>query len=155
MEVDAPFLQKIRWVRSQRQSKEILDLSGEDGYGDTTGKSHNDRVRDVLDDGSKTEKSEENQEQTSHQCRYRQTFHTIFLDNAIDDNDECSRRTTNLHFASTEDGDDETCYNGGDDTLFRGHARSDTECDGQRQGYDTNDDTCHEVRHECFLVVCL
>ena len=32
----------------------------------TTGKSHNDRVRDVLDDGSETEKSEKNQEQTSH-----------------------------------------------------------------------------------------
>ena len=59
-----------------------------------------------------------------------------------------SRRTTNLHFASTEDGDDETCYNGGDDTLFRGHARSDTECDGQRQGYDTNDGEVPAMRSD-------
>ncbi len=102
-----------------------------------------------------SEQSEEHQEETCHQGSDGQSLESILLDNAIDDDDECSCRSTNLHFASTEDGDDETCYNGGDDTLLGCHARSDTECDGQRQGYDTNDDTCHEVRHECFLVVCL
>ena len=69
--------------------------------------------------------------------------------------DACSDIKEISTYISACNGGDETCYNGGDDTLFRGHARSDTECDGQRQGYDTNDDTCHEVRHECFLVVCL
>ena len=109
----------------------------------------------VDDDGTESEQTEEHQEETCHQRCDGQSLESILLDDAVDDDDECSCRSANLHFASAEDGDDETRYDGCDDTLLRCHARSDTECDGQRQGYDTNDDTCHEVRHECFLVVTL
>ena len=155
LEIDTPFLQEVRRIGSQCQTEEILDLSGEDGYGDTAGETYHDRIRDVLDDGTESEQSEEHQEETCHQRCDGQSLESILLDDAVDDDDECSCRSADLHFASAEDGDDETRYDGCDDTLLGCHARSDTECDGQRQGYDTNDDTCHEVRHECFLVVTL
>ena len=155
LEIHAPLLDEVGRVAGKCQTEEVLDLGSEDGDGDTTSESHYDRVRDVLDDGAETKQSEEYQEETCHEGGDGETFHAILLDDAIDDDDEGACRTTYLNLAAAKDGDDETCHNGGDDSLFGSHARSDTKCDGQRQGYDTYDDTCHEVRHECFLVVSL
>ena len=105
--------------RGHRQSEEILDLRGEDGEGDTRRKSHDDRIRDVLDDGTQMEDAEHDEEHTRHQRGNGQTFKAILLDDAIYNNNECARGTTNLHLRTSKDGDDKTCHDGSDDTLLR------------------------------------
>ena len=74
-------------------------------------------------------------------------------DNAVDDNDKRAGGTAYLHLAATQGGDDETSHDGGNDALFGCYAAGNTECNGQGQGHDADDDTGHQVLHETFLVV--
>ena len=74
---------------------------------------------------------------------------------AVDDYDEGSRRSANLHLASPENGDDETCHDGSDDTFLRRYARGDAEGYCQWQRYDADDNSRHEVGHESLAIVVL
>ena len=154
-EVGYPLLDEVGRHRYHRQAEEILDLRGEDGEGDTRRESHDDGIWDVLDDGTQMEHAEHDEEHTRHQCGNGQSFEAVLLDDTIYDNNKRARWSTDLHLRSTEDGNNETCHDGSDDTFLRCHARRDTEGDGQRQGHDTHDDTCQQVGHELLTVVML
>ena len=52
----------------------------------------------VLDDGSQMQKSEANQEHTSHQCGNSQSLHAVLVDDTSYDNDKRTRRTAYLYF---------------------------------------------------------
>ena len=77
------------------------------------------------------------------------------LNDAVDNYDEGACWTANLNLAATQQRNDESCYDGGDDAFLWGHTRCDTKGDGERQGYNANDEARHEVGHECLLVVML
>ena len=98
-----PLLNKIARNRSHRQTEEILDLRGKDGQGDTRGKAHYNGVRNIFDDGAQMEHTKHNEEDTRQKCGNGQTLETILLDNTINNNNECARRTTYLNFGSTKD----------------------------------------------------
>ena len=152
-EIGTPFCKEFSRILVHCHTEEILNLCGEDGDGDTAGETHHDGVGDVLDDGAQTKHAQEDEEHTCHQRGDGQSLYAILMDDAIDDDDEGTRRTANLHLRTTEGRNDETGYDGRENTLFGRYTRSNTECDGKRQCHDTNDDTCHDVGRKCFLVV--
>ena len=53
-----PLLDEIGRHRVDGQSEEVLNLCGEDGYGDTACETYNNRVGDVFDDSSEFQQSE-------------------------------------------------------------------------------------------------
>ena len=155
VDVGNPLLNEIRGYDGHRQAEQILDLRGEDGEGDTAGEAHDDGVRDVLDDRAQMQYAEHDEEDARHERGDGQTLEAVLLDDAIYNNNERTRRTTDLYLRASEDGDDETGYDGGDDTLLGRHARGDTEGDGQRQGDDAHDDTGQQVGRQLLAVVML
>ena len=50
--IGSPLLDEVAGHMLHRQSQQILDLGGEDGYGNTAGETYHDGVGNVLDDGS-------------------------------------------------------------------------------------------------------
>ena len=69
----------------------------------------------------------DNQDDTGHNGCNNETALSILLDNAINNDNECSGRSSNLHTASAEEGDKEACNDGGVKTLNRAYAG----CDGK------------------------
>ena len=140
IDVGNPLLDKVRGHDSHRQTQQVLDDDG---------------VRDVLDDRAQMQHTEHNEEHTRHQRGDGQSLEAILLDDAIYNNNECARRSTYLYLRASEDGDDETGDDGGDDALLGCDARGDTEGDGQRQGDDAHDDACQQVGRQLLAVVML
>ena len=100
--VGYPLLHEIAGDCLHGQSEQVLDLCGEDGHGDTRGKAHYNGVGDILDDGSQAEYAQQDEEHASPQCGNGQSLHAVLLDNAVDNDDKGTRRTTNLHFRTSE-----------------------------------------------------
>ena len=151
--VAAPFLDEVGRYRVDGQSEEVLYLCGEDGNGNTAGESYNNRVGDVLDDSAEFQHAKHNKEYACHECGYGETLKAVLLYDAVYDDDESTRRTSNLYFAATEQRDNESGYYSRDDAFFRRYARGDTKCNGKRQGHNAHNDTRHEVAHERLAVV--
>ena len=116
--IGAPLLDEVGGYLCHLHAQQVLDLCGEDGDSDTAGETDHDGVGDVLDDGAQTEHAQHDKEHTGHQRGHGQSLHAVLLDDAIDDDDEGSRGTANLHFAASEEGDEQTGHNGGDDALL-------------------------------------
>ena len=148
-----PLLYKVAGHALHRQSEQILDLCGKDGQRNTAGKTYHYGVRYILDDGTQVQHAKHNQEHARHQCGNGQSLKSVLLYNTVNDDDKCAGRSAYLHLRSAQQRYDETCYDSGDDTLLRGYARCDTECDGQRQCYDTYDDTGQQVGGKLLFVV--
>ncbi len=62
--------------------------------------------------------TEHNEEHTCHERGDGQAFEAVLLDDAIYNNNERARRSADLYLRTSEDGNDETGYDGGDDTLL-------------------------------------
>ena len=137
------FLARIGTPMSQ--SKQVFDLSRKDGYGNTTGKADYNRIGDEFDNRSQTEYAKQNENDTCHNCGNEQSAFAILLDNAINNNNKGTSRTANLYPASSENRDGQTGNNSSDNSFLRSDSRSDAECNGQWQSYDTNNDTGHNV----------
>ena len=152
-DVAAPFLDEVGRYGVDGKSEEVLDLCGEDGNGNTAGESYYNRVGDVLDDSAKLKHSEHNKEHTCHESGYGKTFKSVFLYNAVYDDDESTSRTSNLYFAAAEQRDNESGNDSRDDAFLRRYARGDTKCNGKRQGDNAHNDARHEVAHERLTVV--
>ena len=99
------------------------------------------------------EHAEHDEKHTCHQRGDGQTLKAILLDDAIYNNNERARRTTDLNLRTSEHRNEQTSYDGRDDTLLRGHARGDTKGNGQWQCHDANDDTSQQVGRELLTVI--
>ena len=130
LEITNPFMYEVSRHILDAQAEQIVHLRGEDRQRDTARETHDHRVRDELDDATQVEETHENQQDTRHDRGDSQTTQAILLDDAIDDHDERTRRSTDLHLRSAEKRDQETRDNRSEQTLCRTHARSDSECDG-------------------------
>ena len=91
------------------------------------------------------EYAKQNENDTCHNCGNEQSAFAILLDNAINNNNKGTSRTANLYPASSENRDGQTGNNSSDNSFLRSDSRSDAECNGQWQSYDTNNDTGHNV----------
>ena len=117
--VGSPLLEKVARHGGHLQSEEVLDLSGEDGHGNTAGETHHDGVRYKLDDGAQAEYAQQDEEHTGQHSGYHQARQTQIgvVDNAVDDDDEGTCGTTYLHLAAAQSAHDETADDGCEDVL--------------------------------------
>ncbi len=92
--------------------------------------------------------SHQDEQYTRHDGGYCQSGQTVLLDNAVDDDNECPRGTSYLHFAAAEDGYQQSGYDSRHKTLCRSHARGYTEGDSQGDGYNAHDDTRQGILSE-------
>ena len=127
------------------QTEEVFDLRGKDGEGDTGGKAHHDGIRDVFNNGTQVQDAHQDEEGTGHESSDHEAAHAILLDDSVNDHNEGAGGATDLHLAATEERNEETGHDGGKNTGLRRGAGSDTECDGQRKGYDAHNDTGQKV----------
>ena len=65
------------------------------------------------------EYAQQNQEHTGHDGSHEQARFAVLLDDAIDNDDERTGRSSNLYLAPTHQGDDETGYDSRNDTFLR------------------------------------
>ena len=137
------------------QTQQVFNLCGEDGDRDTACESYHNRVGYVLDDGAQSQHAQQDEKNSCHQCGNGQPLHSILLDDAIDNHDEGTCGTANLHLRTSEERDGQTGYDGGDDALLRAHTTGDAKGNGQRQRNNANNDAGHQVGYEGLLVVVL
>ena len=137
------------------EAQNVAHLGGEDGNSNTCREAHDNGIRDKLDDSPQAEHAQCHQYHASQDGGDEQALQAILRigDNTIDDDDECARGATNLHFGPSQQGDEETSNNGGDDALFGSHSAGNAECNGQWQGHNAYDHTSHKVFHKCAPVI--
>ena len=85
------------------QSENIAHLCREDGQGYTCCEADDDGIRDELDDCAELEHTHEDEEHTGKDGGNGETKQTVFRigDNAIDDDDEGTGRTTDLNLRTS------------------------------------------------------
>ena len=152
-EVDSPFGEELRGEVLQTKPQEVVDLGGEDCKGDTGGESHHDRVGDEFYHRAQAEEPHQHQYQTGHECGYCQPFKTEVGDDAVDNHDERPGRAADLHGVAAESRHHEAAHYGGDQADRRTHARSDGECNGQRERHDSHHNAGHKVGLQLFGAV--
>ena len=64
------------------------------------------------------EDAEHDEEHARHEGGYRESLKSILLDDAIYNNNERARGASDLHLRASEERDDESGHDGGDDTLL-------------------------------------
>ena len=64
------------------------------------------------------ENAQEDEEDASHEGGNGESLHAVLLDDAIDDDDEGTGRTADLHLTAPEYRDHQSCHNSGDDTFL-------------------------------------
>lgn len=135
------------------ETEQVFDLGGENGQGDTAGETYDDGVGDVADDGAETQHAEQDEEETRHDGGDGESCESVLLDDAVDDDNEGTRRTAYLYTATAECTDGKACNDGGEDAFFGRHARGDAESNGKWQGNDAHNDACHQVGCKFLFVV--
>ena len=99
------------------------------------------------------EYAEQYEDQSCHDGGDCQSFQSVILNDAVHDDDECTGRSADLYAVTAEERYDETSDDRRDQTFFGRYSGCYTECDGKRQGYDTDNDTRHQVGDQFFLRV--
>ena len=126
-------------------------MRGEYRERDAARETHDNRVRDELDDRAEFQRTHQQEDDARYDRGDGQPLKPEILDDAVDNHDKSARGPAYLHVAATQQGDDETADDSRYQTFFRTYARRDTESDGERQGHDAHDNTRHQVSHESFL----
>ena len=163
-----PFAHKVAWCLQGdaegfacradgglRQAEDVADLRCEDGQGNTCREAYYNRIRYELDDNTQPEGTQGNEDDAGQDGGNKQSLQTILrvIDDAVDDDDEGSRRAAYLYFRAAQQRDKEACDNGCDDAFLGCHTAGDAECDGKGQGHDAHNDARHQVLHKHFLCV--
>ena len=78
------------------QSEEILDLRAGDDDCNTVGETNDDGAGDKLNRRTQAGGAQDQEQYASQQGTHEQPIHTVFRDNAINDDDECAGWTTDL-----------------------------------------------------------
>lgn len=87
--------------------------------GDAGCEPHHDGIGNEPDDGAEFEQPHRDQQHAGHERRNQQPRFAVLLDDAVDDDDEGTRRAADLYPASAQQRDDEPRDHGRDDSLFR------------------------------------
>ena len=106
LEVACPLFEEFGRNTFRSHSEKVLDLCREDRYGDTAGKSDNDRIGDEFDDGSQLEQAQQNEQYTGHDRCDDQTFFSVLGDDPVDDYDKSAGRSADLYLAAPQQRND-------------------------------------------------
>ena len=154
MEIEDPFVDEVRRHIGQSETEEIIHLGREDRDCNTGSETDDNGVGHELNHRPETRKTHEDKQYTRHHGSDHQTGQTVLLDDTVDDNDEGACGTTDLHLTSTEHGDDQTGYDGCDQTFRRAYSGGYTEGDSEGYGNDADNDSGQGILTElCTRVV--
>ena len=95
-EINHPFSYKVsrNFLSSERQPENVGNLRSEDGDGNTACKTYDDGIGDKLNDSSQLEHSQQDEQYACHQCGDNKPRFTVLLDDAIDNDDERTGRSS-------------------------------------------------------------
>ena len=156
-EIAHPFIDKTRGDGARNvQSQKVFDLRGEDGEGDARGETHHDGIGNELDHAAQAEHPEQHQEDAGHDGGHQQPRQAETLHHSVDDDDEGTGGSADLHAASAQSRDDYAGHNGGenphsgaDGVLHIPTGRGgDGERDGQREGNNADHQPGQQIGRE-------
>ena len=134
--------------RAHLEAQQILDLRREDDDRDAAREARHDRVRDELDRASEPRQAERDEDQAGENRADRQAFDPVAGDDPVHDDDEGARRPADLDAAASEERDQESRDDGGDEPLLRRHAGGDREGESERNRDDADDDAGLQIREK-------
>ena len=137
------------------QTKEILDLADQDGYGNARGEAYGNGHGDEADQPAQLAHTHQRQQDARHHGGDDQPIHPLGGDDACHDGGEGGGRTGDLYAAAAQQGYGKAGEDGGIHALLRGGAGGQRQGDGQGQGDDGDDDTRHQVLHQLLPGVAL
>ena len=155
LEITNPFINEVRRHILDAETEHIVHLSRENRECDTTGKANNHWIWHEFNDISQFENSNQNQDDSRHDCGNHQASQTMLLDYAVNYHDESACRTANLHLATAKKRDDESRDDSRHEAFRRTDARSDTKGDSQRQRHNTHNKSCHCICRKLRFIVVL
>ena len=135
------------------QSEEIGHLGGENRQRDTGREANHDRIWYELDDRAEMEQPHQQQDTSGHKRGHCQTRQTVNLNDVIDNYDECTRRTTDLHGVAAEGTYNETAYDSRHQTDCRTNAACYGESDCQRQSHNSYYNSRNQILAELLHAV--
>lgn len=141
--------------RGEMQTQKIRNLSERNDDGDSGGKPHGHRERDEFDDRSELRHAENDEHDAREKRRRGESVITVFGDDAVDDDDEGSRRTADLKTAPAEKGNGEPRDNRRVKPLFGTDAARDGESDGKRKRKYSDDEPGHQILGEKLFRITL
>ncbi len=130
------------------KAEEVPDLSHRDDERDAGGEPDGYRVRNVLDHTAQLDQAHDHEQDAGHDRGDHQAVVAVFLDDAVDDDDESAGRAADLDAAAAQDRDEEPGDDGGIKPLLRLDAGCDGKGDRERQGHDADDDPGGQVLEE-------
>jgi hypothetical protein len=140
-----PIFQERPGHRSHAQAQKVLDLGGEDDDRDSACESGHDGIGDEFDRASETGETHRDQEHSGHQSADGEPVHAVLLDDSVDDHDESAGGAADLNAAASQERDEESGHERGDEALFRGDSRGDRERQSERNRDDSDDQPGQKV----------
>jgi hypothetical protein len=107
------------------QPQKILHLRARDQDRNSVREADHDWPRNKLDRRAHASDTHRHQQYTRHHRAHEQAIYAMHSDNPGDDHDECSGRSTNLRFRSSQQGNQESRHDCAVDARLRGQARGD------------------------------
>ena len=112
------------------QTHEVLQLTDDNGNGDTGGKTGGNGIGNVFNHTAHVQQAHENQHDTGHNGGHGKAVHTVFRNDTRHNGGEGGGGAGNLHLTSAEEGDDKARHNGRVEALLRTHAGGQCQRDG-------------------------
>ena len=128
------------------QSEKVLNLGRENNQSDAAREPDSEWIGDELQQRSQPGKTHNDEKKARHGSRHREPIITVLLNDAVNDDDECSRRTSDLHPAASEHRNNQSTDDRGVQTLLGLHTGSDSERDRERERYNADNESGNEVR---------
>ena len=114
--------QQVEEVCRQRvnmQTEKIFHLRQENQHCNAVGKTNDDRHGNEANQHAQAQHTHEQQPHTREQRRQHQTGHTVLADDAVNDDDESTGRSADLHLAATHCRNEKPRDDGGEQPCFR------------------------------------
>ncbi|CDD44301.1 unknown [Clostridium sp. CAG:299] len=133
--------------------EEVLQLSDDNGDGDTGGKASSNGKRNEFNQRSEPAESHKNQNDSCQNRRHGQPVHTASGYDSRHNGCEGGSRTCNLYLASAKKRDNEARYNSCVDTLLRTYSGGQRQSDRQRKGNDRHHNSSYQIFKKLFFAV--
>ena len=114
--------QQVEEVCRQRvnmQTEKIFHLRQENQHRNAVGKTNDDRHGNEANQHAQAKHTHEQQPQTREQRRQHQTGHTMLADDTVNNDDEGTGRSADLHLAAAHCRNEKPRDDGGEQPCFR------------------------------------
>src|ERR1700730_17270319 len=149
----SPFGDELDRQISHLEAEEIPHLARKNDHRNSAGKSDYDWLRNELDRASELGDAEYHEDHPGHDRGHDEAIDSVFLDDPIDDDDECPGRPSDLYPRATERADQESSDDGGIKSAVRRDAARDRESDCEWKCHHADDHARGEIGSELGAAV--